>query len=258
MAYPNPFDLSGKVAVITGAASGLGYVFCEAMAEAGADVVCADIDEAGLGGTVRAVEALGRRAHAVRCDVTDEAAVVSMVESTLATFGKLDIIFNNAGIADPAPSLIHEYPTENWKKVLAVDLDGVFYCCREALKVMFEQKRGKVVNVASMWGLTGGSSVFPIPAYNAAKGAVVNLTRELGLQYAPHNIQVNAICPGFFRSKLGPYDDPDFASAITVYTPAGRIAEASEIKGTAIYLASAASNYMNGSLVVVDGGCLAK
>jgi NAD(P)-dependent dehydrogenase (short-subunit alcohol dehydrogenase family) len=258
VAYPNPFDLSGKVAVITGAASGLGYVFCEAMAEAGADVVCADIDEAGLGDTVRAVEALGRRVHAVRCDVTDEVAVASMVKSTLATFGKLDIIFNNAGIADPAPSLIHEYPTENWRKVLAVDLDGVFYCCREALKVMFEQKSGKVVNVASMWGLTGGSSVFPIPAYNAAKGAVVNLTRELGLQYAPHNIQVNAICPGFFRSKLGPYDDPDFAAAITAYTPAGRIAEASEIKGTAIYLASAASNYMNGSLVVVDGGCLAK
>ena len=258
MSFPAPFDLSGKVALVTGAASGLGAVFCESMAEAGADVVCADIDSAGLAATVERVGSFGRRGLAVTCDVTDELAVEAMVEKTVASFGKLDIIFNNAGIADKEPLLLHEYPTENWRSVLAVDLDGVFFCCREALKVMLPQKSGKVINVASMWGLTGGSSIFPVPAYNAAKGAVVNLTRELGLQYAPHGIQVNAICPGFFRTALGPYDDPDFAAKITAYTPAGRIAEASEIKGTAIYLASAASDFLSGSLIVADGGCLAK
>jgi NAD(P)-dependent dehydrogenase (short-subunit alcohol dehydrogenase family) len=256
--YPAPFDLSGKIAVVTGAASGLGVVFAESMADAGADVVCADIDEAGLAQTVRSVEALGRRALAVRCDVTDEVAVKAMIGTTLATFGQLDIIFNNAGIADKEPGLLHQYSTADWNAVIAVDLTGVFFCCREALAVMLPRKCGKVINIASMWGLAGSSSIFPIPAYNAAKGGVVNLTRELGLQYAPHGIQVNAICPGFYRSRLGPYDDPEFAAAISAFTPAGRFAEAHELKGTAIYLASAASDFLNGSLIVADGGCLAK
>jgi len=122
------------------------------------------------------------------------------------------------------------------------------------------QKSGKLVNVASMWGMAGASSVFPIPAYNATKGAVVNLTRELALQYATHNIQVNAICPGFFRTRLanGAYDDPDFVAAITAFTPMARVAEAEEMKGTALYLASAASSYTTGLMLVTDGGCMAK
>lgn len=141
-----------------------------------------------------------------------------------------------------------------------MDLHGVFYCARECLKVMVGQGSGKVVNIASIWGITGASSVFPIPAYNAAKGAVVNLTREMGLQYATQGIQVNAICPGFFRSRLagGAYDDPDFVAAITEFTPMKRVAEASEIRGAAVFLASAASDYMTGQMLVLDGGVLAK
>jgi NAD(P)-dependent dehydrogenase (short-subunit alcohol dehydrogenase family) len=118
--------------------------------------------------------------------------------------------------------------------------------------------RGKIINTASMWGLAGSSSVFPLPAYNATKGALVNLTRELALQYAEKNIQVNAICPGFFRTKLGPYDDKEFVAAITNFTPMKRIAEAEEIKGTALYLASSASDFVTGTTLVIDGGCLAK
>jgi len=254
------FDLSGKVAVITGAGNGLGFEFAEAMAEAGADVVCSDIDTQGNDRTAARVTELGRKVLAVRCDVTKEADVAALFAKADKEFGRVDIAFANAGIADPAPQPLHDYPTAHWNQVLAINLQGVFYTDREALKIMLRQKRGKLINVASMWGLAGASSVFPIPAYNATKGAVINLTRELALQYATHNIQVNAICPGFFRTRLagGAYDDPGFVQAITAFTPMGRVAEAAEMKGTALYLASDASSYTTGLMLVTDGGCMAK
>ncbi len=254
------FDLSGQVAVITGAGNGLGYQIAEAMAEAGADVVCADIDMTRNEATAERVEALGRKALSIRCDVTREADVASLFQSAEKAFDHVDIAFANAGIADLAPQPLHDYPTDNWNAVIAVNLQGVFYTDREALKIMVRQQRGKLINVASMWGLAGASSVAPIPAYNAAKGAVVNLTRELALEYATHNIQVNAICPGFFRTRLadGKYDDPDFVAATTAFTPMGRVADASEIKGTALYLASNASSFTTGLMLVTDGGCMAK
>jgi NAD(P)-dependent dehydrogenase (short-subunit alcohol dehydrogenase family) len=169
-------------------------------------------------------------------------------------------LFNNAGIADPQALLLHEYPTENWRAVLDVDLHGVFFCAREALKVMVRQQSGKIINIASIWGLAGSSSLFPALAYNAAKGAVVNLTRELGLEYARQGIQVNALCPGFYQTNLsrGAIDDPQARAAVTAFIPMDRIAEAAEIKGPALFLASAASDYMTGQTLVVDGGCLAK
>lgn len=254
------FDLTGQVAVITGAGNGLGHQFAEAMAEAGADVVCADIDMVRNEATAARVEALGRKALSIRCDVTREADVAALFQSAEQVFGRVDIAFANAGIADLAPQPLHDYPTDNWNAVLAVNLQGVFYTDREALKIMVRQQRGKLINVASMWGLAGASSVAPIPAYNAAKGAVVNLTRELALEYATQNIQVNAICPGFFRTRLadGKYDDPEFVAAVTAFTPMGRVADASEIKGTALYLASGASSFTTGLMLVTDGGCMAK
>lgn len=254
------FDLSGRIAVVTGAGKGLGCEIAEAMAEAGAHVVCADVDEAGNERTAARVRALGREALALRCDVTREADVVALFRAADAHFGGVDIAFANAGIADPLPQPLHDYPSEDWHRVMAVNLTGVFHTDREALKIMVRQQRGKLINVASMWGLAGASSVFPIPAYNASKGAVVNLTRELALQYAPYNIQVNAICPGFFRTRLadGAYDDPGFVAAITAFTPMGRVADASEMKGTALYLASDASSFTTGLMLVADGGCMAK
>jgi len=254
------FDLSGKVAVITGAGNGLGYQFAEAMAEAGADVVCADIDMPSNERTATRVREIGRKALSVRCDVTREGDVAALFQSADKTFGTVDIVFANAGIADAAPQPLHDYPTDNWNAVLAVNLQGVFYTDREALKIMARQRSGKLINIASMWGLAGASSVAPLPAYNAAKGAVVNLTRELALQYATQNIQVNAICPGFFRTRLadGEYDDPDFVAAVSAFTPMARVADASEIKGTALYLASVASSFTTGLMLVTDGGCMAK
>ena len=262
MSFPQPFNLDGKVAIVTGAAGGLGAAFAEAMAEAGADVVCADINHQGLEETVGKIKKIGRKAVAVICDVSKEADVVRMVKETVDTFGRLDILFNNAGIADPklsgAPMLMHEYATEWWNGVLAVDLQGVFYCAREALKVMVRQKSGKIINIASIWGLAGSSSIMPIPAYTAAKGAVVNLTRELGLEYAPMGINVNAICPGFYITNLGGYDNPDFVATATAFTPSGRLANPEEIKGVAIFLASQASDYICGQMIVADGGISAK
>jgi NAD(P)-dependent dehydrogenase (short-subunit alcohol dehydrogenase family) len=260
MGLPALFSLDGKVALVTGAGSGLGWQFSEMAAEAGADVACADIDGESAKQAAAAVDGLGRRGLGIRCDVTAEAEVEAMVRRTVEAFGRLDILFNNAGIADPAPFLLHEYPTENWRRVLSTDLDGVFYCAREALKVMAPRRSGKVINIASMWGLAGSSSLFPAPAYNAAKGAVVNLTRELGLQYATQGIQVNALCPGFYQTNLskGAIDDPAVRAAVSAFIPMDRIAQAAEIKGPALFLASSASDYMTGQTLVVDGGCLAK
>lgn len=259
MSFPKPFNLDGKVALVTGAASGLGVSFAEAMAEAGADVVCADINAEGLQKTVKKIEKMGKKGLAIICDVSREEDVRRMMKVTVDTFSRLDILFNNAGIAEEVPKRLHEYKTEEWNRILSVDLQGVFYCAREALKIMLKQKGGKIINIASIWGLAGSSSIMPIPAYNAAKGAVVNLTRELGLEYAASGINVNAICPGFYRTNLGGgSDDPNFVKAVKEFVPMGKMAEPEDLKGTAIYLASEASNYMCGQTIVTDGGILAK
>ncbi len=261
MRYPAMFDLSGKAALVTGAASGLGVAFSEAMAEAGADVACADINAGGLDATTKTVVDLGRKAIALSCDVTKEDEVAAMVKKTLEAFGRIDIFFNNAGISDNTnnvPRRLHEYTTEWWDRVIAVDLQGAFYCAREVLKVMVRQKSGKLINVASLWGLSGSSAVIPAPAYCSAKGAMVNLTRELGIEYAPFGINVNALCPGFYVTKLGGYDDPEFMKTIRAWIPMGREAQPEELKGAAVFLASSASDYMCGQTIVTDGGVSAK
>lgn len=259
MGLADIFALNGRVAVVTGAAGGLGLALCEAMAEAGADVVCADLDTDRVAETAARVRALGRRALPLRCDVTNQKDVRAMVAETLSFAGRLDILFNNAGISH-RPTALHKMKSAEWNRVLAVDLNGVYYCSREALKSMVKQGAGKIINIASIWGLVGSSSVKPLPAYNAAKGAVINLTREMGLEYAPHGINVNAICPGFFATGLGngAFTNPDFVKAVSAMTAVGRVGQPRELKGAAIFLASAASDYVCGQLLVVDGGALAK
>jgi NAD(P)-dependent dehydrogenase (short-subunit alcohol dehydrogenase family) len=252
------FSVQGKVAFVTGAGSGLGRAMAESMAENGANVACFDLNPDGLQETRRLCEAAGAKVVTIAGDVSDKASLEAAVERTVAELGRLDIAFANAGIGDPEPGLLHEYDDANWKKVVDVNLNGVFYTDRAALRQMMKQGGGKIINTASMWGLAGASSVFPLPAYNATKGAVINLTRELGLQYATHNIQINAICPGFFLTSLGPYDDPEFMAATIGFTPMGRVADPSEIKGAALYLASSASSFVTGTMLVVDGGCMAK
>jgi NAD(P)-dependent dehydrogenase (short-subunit alcohol dehydrogenase family) len=260
MSFPKPFNLDRKVALVTGAASGLGVVFAEAMAEAGADVVCADINAKGLEKTMKKIGKIGKKGLTVLCDVSKEEDVKRMMKVTVDTFGRLDILFNNAGIAEEEPKPLHKYTTGEWNRILAVDLQGVFFCAREALKIMVKQKSGKIINIASVWGLVGSSSIMPVPAYNAAKGAVVNLTRELGLEYAAIGINVNAICPGFYRTSLGGGSsyNPNLIKAVKEFVPKGKMAEPVDLKGTAIYLASSASDYMCGQVIVTDGGMSAK
>jgi NAD(P)-dependent dehydrogenase (short-subunit alcohol dehydrogenase family) len=251
------FSLTGQTAVVTGSASGLGRSFAYALAEAGADLVLIDINADGLRQSSDHITAMGRRAFAYTVDVSDEAQVAAAFEKINAAVGPIDILVNNAGIGDTTPSKIHEYSTKDWQKIISINLNSVFYCSREALKVMFARKRGKIINIASIWGLVGGGFI-TASGYATSKGAVVNLTREMALQYASHGVQINAICPGFHRTNLGDFDDQDFANLIISHTPAGRIAEADELQGTIIYLASSASNYMSGSIITVDGGFVAQ
>ncbi|KDQ51410.1 hypothetical protein JAAARDRAFT_62486 [Jaapia argillacea MUCL 33604] len=227
------FGLSGKVGFVTGAGSGLGAEFCQALALAGADVVAADINLPNAEKTVASlIHTDNRKALALQLDVSNESAVRSAVDKAVAHFGHIDILFNNAGIADPNPRILHEYDSQDWRKVMNVNLDGVYYTAKAVLGVMVKQPTGgKVINIASMWGLVGGSLGTPSPAYVTAKGAVVNLTRELGLEYATKNIQVNALCPGFYKTHIAndAYDMTEFTDICVDFTPMGRIAAASEM-----------------------------
>ncbi|KRB78889.1 hypothetical protein ASE00_21175 [Sphingomonas sp. Root710] len=251
------FSLKGRTAVVTGAASGLGREFAYALASAGADVALIDINADGLNETAQRIRGVGRLAFPYTADVSDEAQVAATFQDLLMTVGRLDILINNAGVADLSQRKIHEYSATDWRRMIDINLNSVFYCSREALKLMNSQKSGKIINIASIWGLVGGGFI-TAAAYTTTKGAVVNLTREMALEYAPHGIQINAICPGFHRTALGDFDDPDLAKLIISHTPASRIACAEELRGTIIYLASSASDFMCGSIIVVDGGFLAQ
>jgi NAD(P)-dependent dehydrogenase (short-subunit alcohol dehydrogenase family) len=250
------FDVTDKVAFITGAGSGLGRAMAEVLAANGAKLVLFDVSAKGLETTV--AELGGAEVETVVGDVSDEAAVEGAIATCITRFGRLDIACANAGIADPEPARLDGYKSENWHKTVGINLDGVFYVNRAAIREMLNTGGGKVINTASMWGLAGAAAVAPLPAYTATKGAVVNLTRELGLEYAKDNVQVNAICPGFFDTAIGDPNDPDFAKATTDFTPMGRTAKAEEIMGTVLYLASSASDFVTGTSLVIDGGCAAR
>lgn len=257
MTAPGLFDLSGKVAFVTGAGQGLGRAIAMAMAESGAAVALFDRDEAGLARTAAALRETGIEVRFFAGDVTDAACVAAAVDETAHALGRLDIVIPNAGISEARPGRLHELAREDWDRVVAVNLGGVYNTLRPALAHMVARRSGKVILVASMFGLAGAAGIFPRPAYAASKGAVVNLARELGLEYAAQGIQVNALCPGFFRTETRPRTE-DQAQAMAAYTPMGRIAEADEIKGAAVFLAARASDFMTGQTLVLDGGILAR
>lgn len=251
------FSVKDKVALVTGAAAGLGFAMAEALAENGAHVALLDRDADLLGRASDTLRARGFAVSPFALDVREGAAVTEAVAQTLKDHGRLDICIANAGVSDSPGLPLHETAPDEWQKVVDVNMGGVFNTARAALGPMVRQGSGKLITVASMWGHCAPAGLAPRPAYAATKGAVVNLTRELAVEYAAHGIQVNAICPGFFRTETRPKDAAQEA-LFGAYTPMGRIAEAHEIKGTALFLASSASDFITGSSIVIDGGVMAR
>lgn len=247
------FSLAEQVGIVTGGGQGLGQAFCLAFADAGADIVVAEINAETGPVTVAQVERLGRRGLFVETDVTDGASVDRMVERTLATFGRIDFIVNNAGITKWAPA--EEVAEEDWRAVMAVNLDGLFYCCQSVAGPMKERHEGRIINVASMSGLIVNRPQAQA-SYNASKAAVIHLTRSLACEWASYGIRVNAIAPGYMATPMAQpfFDDPAYGGEWLRAIPMARPGQPDELAGAAIYLASDASSYVTGEVLVVDGG----
>ena len=250
---PKLFDLTGRVAVVTGASSGLGVTFARGLAEAGAHVVLAARRRDRIEAVVRSLTESGHEALAVECDVADEASVDRLVAATLARFGRADVLVNNAGTAKVAPAAMESIA--DFKNVLDVNLVGAFLCAQRFGRVMLEQKKGSIVNIASILGLVA-SGLIPQASYTASKGGLVNLTRELAVQWARLGVRVNAIAPGFFPSEMTTdmFETDDGKRFIRRRTPMGRSGEPEELLGSLLLLASDAGSYMTGQVLAVDGG----
>ena len=246
------FNLKGKTAIVTGASSGLGVVFAQALAEMGANLELAARRIEKLNEVASNLKPLSAKVRPFSCDVSKQEDVQSLVDDTVKTFGRLDIIVNNAGVAAMSPAT--DISVEEWNKVVAVNLTGVFLCARTAARQMIKQGGGKIINIASIYGAVG--DVFPASPYYATKGAVINMTRDLAVEWAPYNIKVNAIAPGFFPSEMTEaiFKDPGYLEYIRKQTPLGRPGNPEDLKGAVVYLASSASDYVTGQTIFVDGG----
>jgi len=249
------FSLEGKRALVTGASRGLGRAMAEALASAGADVVCASARPGGADETAAAVARAGRRAWTVAADLADRAAVLAMAEEAEGLAGAIDVLVNNAGTIRRHPAA--EYPAADWDVVLRTDLDAVFLLSQRLGAAMVRRGAGKIVNVASLLSFSGGVT---IAAYTAAKHAVAGLTKALANEWAGRNVQVNAIAPGYFRTDntRALQDDPARFAEISARIPAGRWGEPRDLAGSVVFLASRASDYVNGHVLVVDGGWMAR
>ena len=254
------FNLTGKTAVVTGGYTGIGKQMALALAEAGADVALCARNLDGCEKTAREIaESTGVKTLALKCDVSSEADVVKTVADTVKKFGGLDILVNNAGIA--MGGLPEDTKLEDWDKILDVNLTGTFLCAREAAKVMIKAGGGKIINISSVMGYQT-TSVVSAPAYVASKGAVVTLTKDLAIRWIKHGINVNAIAPGWFPTNMTePVLSPEFMNMgkeLLTSIPAGRFGGEDDLKGVTVLLASRASDYITGEVIVVDGGTLSR
>ena len=252
---PN-FSLAGKRALVTGASRGIGQAMAIALAEAGADVICASSSEQGCNNTVEQIRALGTvNVAQVNADLSDMQAVEAMAEQALTLWGGIDILVNNGGTIYREPAV--SFPLDAWQKVLTVNLDAAFLLSQKIGKAMIDQGGGKIINTASMLSYSGGITV---PAYTASKHAIAGLTKALANEWGASNVQVNAIAPGYIRTDntQALQDDEKRSTEICARIPAGRWGETDDLKGAVVFLASPASQYINGHVLAVDGGFLAR
>jgi NAD(P)-dependent dehydrogenase (short-subunit alcohol dehydrogenase family) len=251
------FRLDGRVALITGAGGGIGAATARALAGAGAVVQVTDADRDAAVRVAQEITAAGQRAEAHQLDVTDEPGVTRVINAVADLCGRLDILVNNAGMGARMAS--EELSTEVWEKVIGVNMTGAFRCAREAGRHMLQVGKGSVVNVASIMGLVGGG-LYPNPAYQATKGALVNWTRAVALEWASRGVRVNAVAPSFARTALTTrlLADPEMEKAILANTPMGRLVEPDEVAQAILFLASDAASAITGVTLPVDGGWTAR
>ncbi len=244
---------SGKVALVTGAASGMGLATAKSFAQAGASVALADISEEAVRSAAEELVNAGHKALAIPCDVTDEAQVASMVDRTVSTFGRLDAAFNNAGIQVP-PSDAAEEAAESFDRVIAVNLRGIWACMKHELRQMREQKSGAIVNCSSIGGLIG------LPgraSYHASKHGVIGLTRSAAVEYAPRGIRINAVCPGVIDTPMVAdmlTNQADAMKEIMREQPVGRLGRSNEIADAVLWLCGPESTFVIGHALALDGG----
>lgn len=250
------FDLSGRVALVTGGSRGLGLEIAEGLGEAGAKIAVTARRQQWLTSAEETLARAGIEAMAPPCDIGDPAQVEELCQAVQRRFGAIDILVNNAGVSWAAP--VVDMPLDKWRQVLDTNLTGMFLVTQAVGRTMIERRSGKIINTASIAGLVGEHpDVLDAIGYSTAKGGVVAFTRDLAVKWARYNICVNAIAPGFFPTRMTEARLEHAQAHIEERTPLGRIGRPGEIKGVAVFLASAASDYITGQVIAVDGGTTA-
>ncbi len=258
MSVRNLLDLSGRTAIVTGGSRGIGLQMATALGEMGAKVALTARKQDELDAARAGLEAAGIECLTMAGDLADLASIPRIVDTVLAGWGQIDILVNNAGCNWSAPA--EDYPDDGWRKVMNLNIDAQFFLCREVGKrSMLPRRSGKIVNIASIAGLFGNPPEWGMQtmAYNTSKGALVNMTRALAAEWGRHNINVNAICPGFFPSKMTKVTLDRIGAGVLALTPLGRLGGDEDLKGSVVFLASEASRHVTGQVLAVDGGCTA-